>query len=226
MSTRIAIVAGAGSGLGQATAIALHAAGLSVVGVDRSEAGLKQLPGDIHTEVADATDPAVAKPLVDRIAKQVGSPDILVNTVGVYALGDALSVTPDLLREFMDVNLGAALWLTQAVTPYMQEKGTGAIVHVAARQGLEPARGLAAYAVTKAALVHLIRVLDLELRPHGIRVNAVAPQLIATEQNKALVPPEFLVGAVEPGAIADVIAYLVSDDAKPVNGAVVPAYGG
>ena len=68
MSTRIAIVAGAGSGLGQATALALHAAGLAVVAVDRNEAGLRQLPEQIHREVADATDPAQPKPLVDRIA--------------------------------------------------------------------------------------------------------------------------------------------------------------
>jgi NAD(P)-dependent dehydrogenase (short-subunit alcohol dehydrogenase family) len=126
----------------------------------------------------------------------------------------------------MDVNLGPALWLTQAVAPHMQQKGSGVIVHIAARQGLEPTAGAVAYGVSKAALVHLTRTLDLELRPHGIRVNAVVPQLIATEKNKALVPPEFMAGAVEPEAIADVIAFLVSDVAAPVNGAMVLAYGG
>jgi NAD(P)-dependent dehydrogenase (short-subunit alcohol dehydrogenase family) len=73
--------------------------------------------------------------------------------------------------------------------------------------------------------VHLVRTLDVELRPHGIRVNAVAPQIIATEKNKALFPPEMLATAVEPNAIADVIAFLVSDAAAPVSGEVVPAYG-
>ena len=125
----------------------------------------------------------------------------------------------------MDVNLGAALWLTQAVAPHMQEKGSGVVVHIAARPGVEPTAGYAAYGVSKAALVHLVRTLDVELRPHGIRVNAVAPQLIATEKNKGLFPPEMLAGAVEPSAIADVIAFLVSDAAAPVSGAVVPAYG-
>ncbi len=98
----------------------------------------------------------------------------------------------------MDVNLGAALWLTQAVAPHMQERGSGVIVHIAARPGIEPTAGYAAYGVSKAALVHLVRTLDVELRPHGIRVNAVAPQIIATEKNKALFPPEMLAGAVEP----------------------------
>jgi NAD(P)-dependent dehydrogenase (short-subunit alcohol dehydrogenase family) len=225
MSTPIAIVVGAGSGLGQATAVALHGAGLTVVAVDRNEAGLKPLPEEIHREVADATDPAVPGPLVDRIAAEVGPPDILVNTIGAFELGDALSVTPQSLRQLMDVNLGAALWLTQAVAPHMQGRGSGVIVHITARPGLEPTAGYAAYGASKAALVHLVRTLDVELRPHGIRVNAVAPQIIATEKNKSLFPPELLAAAVEPKAIADLIAFLVSDAAAPVSGAVVPAYG-
>ena len=225
MSTPIAMVVGAGTGLGHATARTLHRDGLTVVAVDRSEAGLKQLPDEIRREVADATDPSVAGPLVNRIAAEVGPPDILVNTLGAFELGDALSVTAQSLRQLMDVNLGAALWLTQAVAPHMQEKGSGVVVHIAARPGLEPTAGYAAYGVSKAALVHLVRTLDVELRPHGIRVNAVAPQLIATEKNKGLFPPEMLAGAVEPSAIADVIAFLVSDAAAPVSGAVVPTYG-
>jgi NAD(P)-dependent dehydrogenase (short-subunit alcohol dehydrogenase family) len=102
MSTRIAIVAGAGRGLGQATALALHAAGLTVVAVDRDEAGLKNLPDGIQREVADATDPAVPGPLVDRIVTEIGSPDILVSTIGALEVGDALSVTPQALRQLMD----------------------------------------------------------------------------------------------------------------------------
>ena len=80
----------------------------------------------------------------------------------------------------IDVNVGAALWLTQAVVPYLRDRGSGSIVHVTARPGLEPAAGMATSAVSKAALVHLTRVLDLELRPLGIRVNAVAPQILDT----------------------------------------------
>ena len=226
MSTRNAIVAGAGTGLGQATALALHAAGLTVVAVDRSEEGLKKLPDGIHLEIADGTDPTVPGPLVERIVAEVGPPDILVNTIGAFELGDSLSVTPQKLTELMNVNLGAALWLTQAVVPHMEQKGSGAIVHVSARPGIEPTAGYVAYGVSKAALVHLVRTLDVELRPRGIRINAVAPQIIATEKNKALFPPEMLAGAVAPEAIANVIAFLTSDDASDISGAVLPAYGG
>jgi NAD(P)-dependent dehydrogenase (short-subunit alcohol dehydrogenase family) len=225
MDTRIAIVVGAGSGLGQATAQTLHRAGLTVVAVDRDEVGLKELPSGIHTEVADATEHSAAKAAVDRVAAEIGPPAILVNTIGAYAPGDALSVTPDTLRTMVDVNVGPALWLTQAVVPHMQQAGSGAIVHVAARPGLEPTAGVAAYATAKAALIHLTRTLDVELRPLGIRANVVAPQVIATAKNKALFPPDMLAGAVEPEAIAEVIAFLVSDAAAPVSGAVVPTYG-
>jgi len=125
----------------------------------------------------------------------------------------------------LDVNLGPALWLSHAVAPHMQRRGSGAIVHVAARPGVEPAGGMAAYSVSKAALVHLTRILDIEFRPHGIRVNAVAPQLLNTPANRATLPDDVMAHAVTPEAIAGVIAFLVSDAAAPVSGAVLPAYG-
>jgi NAD(P)-dependent dehydrogenase (short-subunit alcohol dehydrogenase family) len=226
MSARVAIVAGAGGALGHATTAALAAGGLTVVAVDRNEQGMRALPGGIRREVADTTDPAVVGQLIDRIAAEVGPPGVLVNTIGAFRLGDALATTPETLRLMIDVNLGPALWLSQAVAPHMRQQGSGAIVHVAARPGIEPSGGMAAYSVSKAALVHLTRTLDIELRPHGIRVNAVAPQLIDTPANRGSFPDEVMAHAVAPEAIAGVIAFLVSDDAAPVSGAILPAYGG
>ena len=224
---KVAVVAGAGgTGLGQTTAVTLAASGFTVVAVDRNESGLKDLPGHIRREVADVTDPAASAPLIERIAAEVGPPEVLVNTIGTFQLGDALAATPESLRLMFDVNLGPALWLSQAVAPYMRQQGSGAIVHVTARPGIEPTGGMATYSLSKAALAHLTRILDVELRPQGIRVNAVAPQLIDTPTNRAIFPPEALAGAVEPEAIAAVIAFLVSDAAAPVSGAILPAYGG
>jgi NAD(P)-dependent dehydrogenase (short-subunit alcohol dehydrogenase family) len=221
----VAIVAGAGGPLGHATAVALAASGFTVVAVDRDERGLRELPDTVRREVADTTDPAVATRLTDRIAGEVGPPGVLVNTIGTFRLGDALSTTPETLRLMIDVNLGPALWLSQAVAPHMRQQGSGAIVHVAARPGIEPTGGMAAYSASKAALVHLTRILDIELRPQGIRVNAVAPQLLDTPTNRATFPAEALARAVAPEAIAGVIAFLVSDAAAPVSGAILPAYG-
>lgn len=84
----------------------------------------------------------------------------------------------------------------------MRQPGSGAIIHVPARPETDPTAGMAAYSLSKAALGHLIRILDLELRPHGIRVTAVAPQASRTSS-----------------------PFLVSDRASPLSGAVVPAYG-
>jgi hypothetical protein len=88
MSAHVAVVAGAGGALGHATALTLAAGGLTVVAVDRNERGFRQLPGKVRREVADTTDPAVAARLIDRIADEVGPPDVLVNTIGAFSPGD------------------------------------------------------------------------------------------------------------------------------------------
>ena len=84
MSAHVAIVAGAGGALGHATTVILAASGLTVVAVDRNEHALRELPGGVRPEVADTTDPAAVKSLIDRIAGEVGPPDVLVNTIGAF----------------------------------------------------------------------------------------------------------------------------------------------
>jgi NAD(P)-dependent dehydrogenase (short-subunit alcohol dehydrogenase family) len=218
-------VVGAAGELGRATAVKLADDGMTVVAVDRNGRGLEQLPDGVTRQVIDATEPDAAAPMVERIVHDVGPPEALVNTIGAFQPGDALTTTPDLLRTIIDVNLGSALWLSQAVAPYMQRNGSGAIVHVAARPGIDPSTGMAAYSVSKAALVHLTRILDLELRPLGIRVNSVAPQLLDTARARETLPEEVLAHAVAPEAIAEVVAFLVSEAAAPISGAILPAYG-
>jgi NAD(P)-dependent dehydrogenase (short-subunit alcohol dehydrogenase family) len=225
MTQPLAFVVGAGGELGRATAANLVANGYSVVGVDRDERALDQLADGVRREVADPTDPTEVSPLIDRLVGEVGIPDALVNTIGAFGLGDVVVTTPDLLETMINVNLGAALWLSQAVAPHMKRRGSGAIVHISSRPGLEPTVGMGAYAASKAALVHLIRILDLELRPDGIRVNSVAPEVLDTARNRAGLPAEMLARAVPPHTIAEIIRFLISEAAAPISGAIVPAYG-
>jgi len=225
MSEHVAIMAGAGGELCPATAEKLPAAGFTMVRVDRNEEALKELPDSIRREAANPTGPAAARSVVDRIAAEVGPPEVLVNTVGTYGLGEALTATPEDLRLMIDVNVGAALWLNKAVSRTCGTAVRVPIVHVAARPGLEPAAGMAACAVSKAALVHLTRVLDQELRPLGIPGERPRAAAARHPRNRQYFTPDLLAHAVAPGAAADIIVYLVSDAAAPVSGAVVPAYG-
>jgi NAD(P)-dependent dehydrogenase (short-subunit alcohol dehydrogenase family) len=224
-SPPIVIVAGGGGELGRAVVVSLVGRGHAVVAVDRNEDKLGALPDGVHRELADATDATVVGPLIDRIVSDMGPPDILVNTLGAFFPGQAVDSTPDQLQTMLDVNLGAALWLSKAVAPHMSRRRSGVIVHVSARPGIDPTYGMAAYGASKAALIQLTRGLDVELRPMGIRVNCIVPQIIDTERNRKGLPEEMLVHAVEPQALADIIAFLVSDAGAPISGAVVPVYG-
>jgi NAD(P)-dependent dehydrogenase (short-subunit alcohol dehydrogenase family) len=225
MSSATAIVAGAGGELGRAVALDLADRGLTVFAVDRNPSKLEGLPSGVHPESADATDPSVIGPLVDRIVEGWGAPGVLVNTLGTFLPSPAMDTTPDQLRTMFDVNLAAALWWSQAVSRHMIEQGSGTIVHVSARPGIDPTSGMAVYGASKAALIQLTRTLDLELRPLGIRVNCIAPQLINTETNRKNLPKEMLASAVAPEALAKIIGFLTSDAAEPISGVVLPAYG-
>ena len=181
--------------LGHATTATRAARGRTVVAVNRNEHALRDLPDDIRREVANTTDPAAATRLIDRIASEVWPPDVPVNTIGAFRPGDAATMTPETLRLMIDVNLDTALWLSKAVAPHLRQQGSDAIVHLAARPGIEPSGGTAAYNAGKAALVHLTRILDIDLRPHGIRVNAVALPLLDT-RIPGHVPEETMAHAV------------------------------
>ncbi|MFE3262086.1 SDR family NAD(P)-dependent oxidoreductase [Nocardia sp. NPDC059091] len=225
MTEHVALVVGAGGPLGRVVAEKLVALGYRVAGADRNAQGLEALPAQVVRIVGDAADPEAAQQIVDTAVSEVGVPSVLVNTIGMYGMGDALSTKPDQLRQMMDVNLGPALWLTQAVAPHMQSAGGGSIAFVSSRFGTDPEAGVAAYSLSKAALNHLVVVLNHELRASGIRVNAVAPQLIDNPTNRSFLPAEVLDHATKPEEIADQLVHLVAESGAPVSGAILPAYG-
>ena len=219
------MVTGASGALGQAVVSALCDRGEHVIAVDRSIDLMETVDSRGHRQAADLTDPAGVDDVFARVLSDHPQIDAVIHTVGMFRGGGIVDSEPEDFRTVMDVNLATAWWVSRAAARLMHRAGGGAIVHIGARNGVEPLAGAAAYGVSKAAVVHLIRVLDAELRGHGVRVNAVLPGLIDTAANRAALSAEVMRRAVSPDAIAKVIAFLTGPDALPVTGAIVPVYG-
>ena len=146
-----------------------------------------------------------------------------MNTLGTFPTGDALTTTPDRLRLMIDINLGSALWLSRQSRRTCRSAPNHRAHRVPTRYRTVRRHG--DYAARKAALVHLTRILDVELRPLGIRVNTVAPHSSIPSRDGPSFPKKVIGARRAPEAIADVVVFLVSDAAAPMSGAILPAYG-
>jgi len=211
--------------LGAAVVEQFVADGAVVVAVDRNVDVLDQLHPDVHRAAADLTDPDDVEALFDRIGQGWGVPTAVVHTVGAFRDGPAIDSAIDDYRMLLTVNVDTAWWVSRAAGRRMADAGGGALVHIGARQGVEPTPGAAAYSVSKAALVHLVRVLNTEMHASGVRINCLLPGLIDTAANRAVLPAAAMARAVTPAAIARVISFLTGPDAAPISGAVIPVYG-
>ena len=219
------LVTGASGALGSAMIDVILERGAPVVAVGHDREALASLPEGAHREVADLQDPSEVDALFTRVMDRYGPVGTVVHTVGGFRGGTTAETPVDDYRLMVNLNLDTAWFISQAAAKQMKAAGHGAIIFVAARNGLEVVSDASAYSVSKAAVVHLTKVLSSELRLHGVRVNAVAPSLIDTPANRAVLPEAIMARAVSPEAIAKVIAFLISDDGAPVVGAVVPVYG-
>lgn len=243
----VALVTGAASGMGRATASRFAAEGACVVVADIDAAGAERVASELveegHRAVAAVGDVSVradAESYVARAIDSYGRLDALVNVAGLEGFGTVAETSEDLWTSMMAVNAHGPLQLIQAAIPKLQENGGGSIVNVASAAALRGNVGFAAYSAAKAALVTLTRCLSRELGPSGIRVNAIAPGLIDTpmarkwtdqiggmDQAKALVGGILSLGrAGAPEEIADPIAFLCSDAASYITGQVIAIDGG
>ncbi len=237
---RTALVTGASRGIGAATARALDAAGARVALVARSEADLVEVAADLqHEPVVIAADLAavdVPASIAEQALDALGSVDVLVNNAAAAARLDTVDTDAELIDGLHAVNVRAPLLLIAALLPSMQANGRGSIVNLSSVSALVGTPRRAAYAASKAALDGATRSLAMELGPHGIRVNSVAPGVVDTAlwaKNKT-VPG--VVETVEeqtplrrwatPEDIADVIVFLASDAARFVTGETISADGG
>jgi NAD(P)-dependent dehydrogenase (short-subunit alcohol dehydrogenase family) len=218
MKGKVVLITGGAGALGQTVVPAFVSTGASVILGDRTPV---QVPG-ITALKADFTDQTQVRNLVDEVIGTSGRLDALINLVGGFATGRLVETDVSLWQRMLTMNLTSAFLLSQAVLPSMLQHGQGRIVHVAARAALEPFAGAAAYIVSKAGLIGLIRTLSSELEGSGVTVNAVLPSTIDTPANRRAMPAADPSKWARPDSIAHTLTFLASDAASQINGALIP----
>ena len=226
-----ALVTGANGGIGQAIVARLRADGATVLTTDRDGA-------DINGDLLDA---AFCDALPARASEQMGGLDILVNNAGIITRGKITEATDEDLRRSMGINVEAPFRLCRAAIPIMADAGGGAIVNTSSCWGVHPGPNHPVYIMSKAAIASLTQCLGRDHAHQGIRVNAVCPNEVNTpmirtgfeirglDANKAIdeLNASVPLGRIaEPEDIADVVAFLASEDARYMCGALLEVNGG
>lgn len=234
--TRTAIVTGGSGGIGSAIARRLARQGLMVAVVDADDhahAVAEEVGG--FAIVGDLTAPEFPAQVVEQALERSGSLDVLVNGAGIQVRTPAVDIEDRDWERLVAVNLTAAYRLTRAAAKALAA-ARGSIVNILSLSSDRAVAGIVPYGATKAGLLQLTKGLAVELGPLGIRVNAVAPGYVVTPMTRGLLEqPEFRervltripLGRLADGAdVADVVSFLVSDDARYVTGVVLPVDGG
>jgi NAD(P)-dependent dehydrogenase (short-subunit alcohol dehydrogenase family) len=218
MKEKVVLITGGAGALGQTVVPAFLATGASVILGDLHPV---QVPG-VTALKADFTDQTQVRSLVDEVIHTSGRIDALINLVGGFGTGRLIETDVSLWQRMLTMNLTSAFLLSQAVLPSMLQRRQGRIMHVAARAALEPFAGAAAYIVSKAGLIGLVRTLSLELEGSGVTVNAVLPSTIDTPANRKAMPAADPSKWARPDSIAHTLTFLASDAASQINGASIP----
>lgn len=243
---KLAIVTGAGRGIGAAIARRFTDDGATVIAVDRSPtpldaavASIRADGGDIEGAQADIASESDVDALVENLKAKYGRIDILVNNAAVFdESGSFLSPSSVQVQTTIQVNLFGTLLLSQKVAAVMAAGSGGSIVHISSIDALGAPGPYHAYPATKAGLLSLARTMSFELAPLGIRVNCVSPGWVNTEMiHKTFDPKQVdymlnnfervpLGRLVEPEEIASAVAFLASDEASAITGANLVVDGG
>jgi NAD(P)-dependent dehydrogenase (short-subunit alcohol dehydrogenase family) len=245
-----AIVTGAGSGIGRATALAYAHAGADVLLVDRDEQRLREtealadgIGGSAVVHVVDLVEYAGLPGIVEAAVERFGKLDILNNTAGISQPMPFEDYDETAFDRLMAVNTKAVFFLCHAAARHMLSRGDGRIVNVASVGGIMAVPYSAGYCASKAAVVGLTRSLALELSPRGIRVNAICPGFVDTpmtqpyfkslesEQRRKEVMDAMLTSFLikrpaRPEEIADAAVFLASDASSFITGVILPVDGG
>lgn len=234
---KVAVVTGANTGIGLAIAQRLladgYALGYATADDDpRHEGPFEELKahGTIHWVWGDLSDPSVPKQLIDGVVSALGRIDLLVNNAGLSTARPFFDLTADDFDLTFSVDVKAAFLLSQAAARHMKDTGGGSIVNITSVHEFIPRPDFALYASAKAALGMLTRGMALELAGHNVRVNAVAPGVIATPRNEAdaqTLDPEVPLGRPgKPEEVAALVSWLASAEAAYVTGSSYVMDGG
>jgi meso-butanediol dehydrogenase / (S,S)-butanediol dehydrogenase / diacetyl reductase len=243
---RVAVVTGAGHGIGAATAARLAADGAVVAVCDIRAAGADEVVGRIREAgdqaeafTADVSDPEAVTALAAAIEERLGPIEILDNNAGRLVPGTALTQEIAEWERTLSVNIGSVFLMSRAVIPGMRARGRGVIVNTGSVSGIMGEPDLVAYNTSKAAIINLTRQLAADFSRDGIRVNCVCPGWIRTGFNDPLFVgwseeaiQELVERQVPLGRqgtaeeIADAVAFLCSDDARYVNAHALVVDGG
>ena len=235
-----AIITGGGSGIGFACAklFSNEGAKVAIIGrrKNRLELAAKETEGQVLPIVGDLTNDNDLDNLVSKTLNAFGKIDIVVNNGGIFA-GSPIHETDD--KEWdriMNTNIKSAFQLTKRVLPHMIERRTGVFIHISSIAGLIAIPGVAAYNVSKGALLQFNRSIAMEYGPLGIRSNAICPGLVKTEMTEDLMKDEELMQEWSkdypigrfgvPEDIASACLYLASDESSFVTGVALPVDGG
>ncbi len=239
-TSRVAVVTGAGAGIGRAYAERLAADGLAVAAVDlappdETVAAIAAAGGTASAFAADVTDPAAVDACSAAVSSSLGGPAVLVNNVGSYPVISWDDLTLDEFRRVMAINLESAFLMCKACVPSMREAGWGRIVNIASRTFWLPVPDMAAYLASKGGVIGLSRTLATELGAHGITVNVVAPGLTRTATMEASTADavfqmtanmQVIKRTQEPEDLVGLVSFLVSDDAAFMTGQTLMVDGG
>jgi len=235
LTGRVALVAGATGGLGQAVCEALLASGAQVYAlsgrtqptlVEQVRARVGKASEQLHPLTFDAGDEQRVAQGIAEIIQAAGRLDILVNLIGGFAAGQPVTeLETATFERMLELNLRPTFLLAKYAAREMARAGWGRIVNTSSRAALSGRRNAAAYAVAKAGVITLTEAQAEETREQGVTVNAILPSIIDTPSNRAAMPKAAFDRWPRPDQIARVIAFLVSDDASLISGASIPVYG-